>query len=110
MNVPSPWIALLLMGASFRLWRLLAEDFILDRPRHWIVNLPRNWKEGDELPKDYRLELAKFINCAWCLGFWLGFGVWALWQINEHWTEVLSVPLAISGAVGLVVANLTPDE
>jgi hypothetical protein len=110
MSFPGAWVTIILLAAAFRIWRLLAEDFILDRPRHWIVNLPRNWKEGDAIPKNYREKLAEFINCPWCFGFWISIAVWGLWQINEHWTEVLCVPLAISAGVGLVVHNLASEE
>jgi len=46
MDVPSPWVALILLAASFRIWRLLADDEILERPRYWLVRLPRGWQEG----------------------------------------------------------------
>lgn len=110
MTVPSPWVALLLAAASYRLWRLVAEDSILDRPRRWIVRLPREWHEGQMLPEGYRLGLAAFLNCAWCSGFWLTVGVWLLWQADEHWTEVLAVPFALSAAVGIIRGTLDKDE
>lgn len=109
MSIPSPWIALLLLGASYRIWLLLAEDTILDRPRRWVVGLDPGWEEGLTLPERYRLGLARFITCPWCLGFWVALAVWGLWQIDEHWIEVFSVPLALSAAVG-IVATVVPDD
>lgn len=110
MSVPSPWVALLLLAASYRLWRLLAEDDILDWPRRWVVRLPREWQEGQMLPEGYRIRAAAFITCPWCFGFWLAIAVWLLWQAEPHWTEVLAVPLALSAGVGLIRANLDEDD
>jgi hypothetical protein len=110
MNVPSPWVALLLAAASYRIWRLLAEDTILSGPRRRIVRLPQNWNEGMMLPEGYRYRLAEFINCAWCSGFWISIAVWLLWQADEHWATVIAVPLAISAAVGVTRNLLDPVE
>lgn len=110
MSVPSPWIALLLAAASFRIWRLLSEDTILDTPRRWVVNLPKNWEEGMQIPPNYRDKLAELINCPWCLGFWVSLVMWGLWQIDEHWVEVFATPFAISAAVGIIRTKLDPPE
>lgn len=109
MSVPSPWIALLLLAASFRIWRILADDDIFERPRRWVVRLPRDWEEGQMLPEGYRIGLAAFITCPWCLGFWVTIAVWLAWQASPHWTEVLSVPLALSAGVGIIRKNLDGD-
>lgn len=110
MSIPSPWVALLLLGASYRIWRLLAEDIILDRPRRWVVRLSRDWTEEKMLPEGYRVKLAEFFNCPWCLGFWITIVVWLLWQADEHWTTVLSVPLALSTGVGITRGKLDPPD
>jgi len=110
MSIPTPWAALLLVAASYRLWRLLAEDTILDRPRRWLVRLPRDWEEGMQLPIAYRMRLAEFINCPWCSGFWISIAVWLLWQAEEHWVTVLAVPLAVSAGVGITRGLLDPPE
>lgn len=110
MNVPGPWSAILLALASYRIWKLLAEDSILDTPRHRLVRLPDDWQEGRALPKDYRYKLAEFINCPWCFGFWISIAVWILWQIDEHWTTVFAVPFAISAALGFSRARLDPPD
>jgi hypothetical protein len=109
-TVPSPWIALILVAASYRIWRLLADDIILDRPRNWVVRLPRGWEEGDPIPASYRIELANFITCPWCFGFWITLAVWVIWQIEPHWTTILLVPFALSAAVGITRINLDPAE
>jgi Protein of unknown function (DUF1360) len=105
------WYALILLGlGGFRIWRLLADDDILERPRRWIVRLPKNWREGDELPSNYREYLALFINCPWCLGSWIVLVIWIFWQVWPHGTEVTMVPFALSALVGLVRGNLDPPE
>jgi hypothetical protein len=101
---------IILVAASFRAWRLLSEDIILERPRRWLVRLPRDWEEGQELPEAYRDELAEFISCPWCLGAWVSIVAWIAWQIEPHWTTVLAVPLAISAAVGITRGKLDPPE
>lgn len=110
MTVPSPWVALLLVAGTYRLWRLLSEDTILDRPRRWLVRLPRDWSEGDPIPRSYRSGLAEFITCTWCLGFHISWIVWLIWEIEPHWTEILLIPFAISTAVGIVRVKLDPPE
>jgi hypothetical protein len=110
MDIPSPWEALLLAAASYRLWRLLAEDTILQRPRRWIMRLDRGWQEGMEIPASYRYALAEFVTCSWCLGLHVSVLVWLAWQIEPQWAIVISVPLAISTAVGIVRSRLDPPE
>ena len=111
MSIPSPWIALILIGASYRLWRLLAEDTIFDRPRNWLVGLPpEGFTPGSMLPEGYRFKVAELINCAWCSGAWITIAVWALWQVDEHWTAVLATPFALSAGVGLIRVRLDPPE
>jgi hypothetical protein len=69
-NIPSWWEFLLLSLAIFRLYRLIAEDTILDRPRRYLLRLDPNWRqEGDEEGDRYRAEWGYFITCPWCLGF-----------------------------------------
>lgn len=102
MKVPALVPFLFLFLASYRLWRLAAEDTILDRPRLWLVGLPRGWEEGDPVPDGYRLELAKFISCPWCLGFWISLGIWGFWLWQPLWTTGICAMLSISCAVGLV--------
>ena len=108
MAVPDWWQFLLLGLASYRTWRLLAEDTVLDTPRAWVVGLS-DWKEGQRTPSSYREKLAEFLTCPWCFGFWTAIGWWAAWQVFPHATLVLSVPFAISVVVG-VLASLLPDD
>lgn len=110
MTVPDPWSALILVACIYRLWRLLAEDTILDQYRYQLVGLPTNWQEGDEIPPAYRSGLAQFINCSWCFGFWIGLAVWGVWELVPYWTEVISIPFALSAGVGVIRARLDPPD
>ena len=64
--------------AVFRIYRLIAEDTILDYPRRKLLRLAKEWEqEGDDPGDDYRAEWGIFITCPWCLGFWLSVVAWA---------------------------------
>jgi hypothetical protein len=102
-DVPDWWQATLLAFASFRVWRLLAEDTILDKSRRKLLRLG-DWSEdsGQKPPADYRYTLGEFLTCAWCSGAWIGLGFWSAWMLWPHTTIVVAVPLAISTAVGFI--------
>ena len=110
MKIPSAWETILLAAASYRIWRLLAEDTILNRPRRWLVRLPKTWVEGDPTPENYRWKIAYFMNCPWCFGLWISLAAWIAWLIEPTWSTGLSVPLAISAAVGITRDRLDGVE
>jgi Protein of unknown function (DUF1360) len=84
--VTADWYALILLAlAAFRVWRLLAVDMVLDGPRE---RLPKSW--------------AWFVDCPWCLGFWVSLGWWAGYQLWPHAALVVAVPFAVSTLVGLL--------
>ena len=100
MSVPNWYSLILLALAAYRVWRLIAEDDILDRPRRYVTRLGTKWqKDGDPLPKGYRLGLAQFITCPWCLGAHSAFAFWLAWIFWPHGTLVVAAPLAISTLV-----------
>lgn len=101
-RAPDWWQALLLALACYRLFRLLAEDVILDRPRHMLVRLPKGWQEGDQLPSNYRYGVARFVTCPACLGFHISWVVWLVWERWPHETLIACAPLALSAFVLLV--------
>lgn len=108
MIVPG-WLALaLLLGASFRVYRLIAHDTILNRPRKWLVGLG-DWKEGDTVPDGYREWLTIWLECPWCCGFWVTVAWWGAFEMWPHGTLVAAAPWAISGAVALVAKHLDAD-
>jgi Protein of unknown function (DUF1360) len=99
-SVPG-WYQLILLGlAAYRIFRLLGVDTITDRPRLWLVGLPRGWQEGDPIPDSYREELALFLQCPWCAGFWISALWWAAWLVWPHATLVAAGLFAISAIVG----------
>jgi hypothetical protein len=95
--------------AAFRIYRLLAKDIILDRPRAWLIQLPRDWTEGDAIPEGFKEKWSTFLVCPWCLGFHVCWVLWLCWAWQPHITLVLCTPLVLSAAVGLI-AKLDTDE
>lgn len=69
--------------ASYRIWRLIAEDSITEAPREWV--LARMPEKIDEM-----------VRCSWCLGTWLAFGV--------TWAVDVAVGLRLPVLVGLAAA------
>lgn len=117
--IPEPYQFVLLALVAYRVWRLVAEDAILDRPRRWLVRLPRKWQEGDSFPSKYREELALFLNCPWCAGAWISLVVYIVWiAVLGEWPDTasevvvgLGMWFALSCSVGLIRAKLDPlDE
>ena len=108
MSIPN-WYETLLLGlAAYRVWRLLAEDVILDRPRAWVVGLS-DWTAGQRTPASYREGLAEFITCPACAGFWCSLGWFGVFQLWEHGTVVAAVPFAISTIV-IAAASVLSDD
>lgn len=99
------------MLAAYRIWRLLAEDSILDRPRRRLLRLGKDWKsDGDPVPSGYREGWAIFLTCPWCLGFWLSIGIYLLWVWFPGEVLIASTVLAVSTGVGLIRENLDSSE
>lgn len=91
--VPDWWSFLILALAVFRVYRLIAEDDILDRPRDWAL---------DRLEEERLEKLDQLITCPWCLGFWLSVLAWLAWLVSPGWAVGLALPWALSAAVALV--------
>jgi hypothetical protein len=107
--IPDWYILILLSLAAFRIWKLLAEDTVLARPRERFLQLfgPR-----DERPA---VSVWIFMVCPWCLGAWLcgvvyagwiafGPGVWS----SQEWFMAAVVVAAMSAIVGWL-GTLLPD-
>jgi uncharacterized protein DUF1360 len=105
-RVPDWFVLVVLALASFRTWRLVARDTILDWPRNVAVGLPRRWSEGDPIPAGYREHLAVWIECMWCQGFYHAVGWWAAWVFWPHATVWVAVPWALSALLALAAKNL----
>ena len=111
MKIPDWWEALLIALASYRMWRLLAEDDIFDRPRRWLLRLGSDWqKEGDPVPAGYRTKMAEWLTCPWCAGLWISFIWWGMWLWVGDWAAGIAAPFALSAAVGITRRNLDPPE
>lgn len=109
-NVPSWYQLILLSFAAWRVYRLISEDTILERPRRWALRLDENWqKEGDDPGDSYRQEWGQFITCPYCLGAWSGAAWWLAWILWPHATTIAAVPLAIS-TVLIGVAKFDHEE
>lgn len=104
-SVPSPWVALLLALAAFRVFRFIARDTLLDGPRARVLRLA-GWDGETDPPPGYRGKLDKFILCPWCAGFHIGVLWWAAWLVFPTVTAALAVPWAINAVVALVEKNL----
>ena len=100
MSVPDWWEAILLAAAAWRVFYLLGEDDLLDRPRRYVTRLGKAWQnEGDTVPSDYRLRLGKFLQCPNCLGFWVTLAWWGAWEVWPTETLIAAVPFMLSAAV-----------
>lgn len=85
--IPEPWEFALLALAAFRVWKLVGDDAVLDRPREAILaRLSETW--------DY------FIICPWCAGFWITLAWWGAWLALDTTALVAATPFALSAAVG----------
>jgi hypothetical protein len=81
--------AILIGAASYRLWKLIAEDSITEPLRdRWLPHLPQ-WVEDMTV-------------CPWCLGSWLAFGV--TWLTDA--TIGLDAPILVGLASAVVVGVL----
>lgn len=85
--VPEPWAFVLLALAAWRVWKLLADDSILDRPRDWALD---------------HVVSEEFLLCPYCLGFWASLIWWGSWLNWPDGALVVATPWAISAAVGLL--------
>lgn len=98
--IPEWYEALLLGLASWRMFQLIGNDDILDRPRRWFLRLGNEWeKEGDPVPENYRVGWGAFITCPYCAGAWIAFAFYLAWRFVPDETLVVSMVLALSAAV-----------
>lgn len=103
--IPEPFAFVLLALASWRVWRLIAEDALLDRPRAWLLRGTPPPGGATPLP-GYRETVAYWLTCPYCAGFWIAVGWWAGWLLLDDWAVAAAVPWAISAVVALVAVNL----
>jgi Protein of unknown function (DUF1360) len=80
-------VLVVLVLATYRLARAVAQDDITEGARQWVLNHQWTWT--------YRL-----ISCTHCCGFWLAFAVTGVWYWATDWpgtTEYLILSLAVAG-------------
>lgn len=56
-------------------------------------------------PDLYPDSAASFVECPWCVSFWVAGGVLAARRIAPRWWSVLSWMLAASAVAGLIQTN-----
>jgi hypothetical protein len=109
---PAPWAAAILALGVFRVVRLIGWDVfpVVARVRAWAVGetIRYNVAENrDNAIYAYRRPtLNYFINCPFCMGFWLSLAIYGLWRWQPDYTVAALFPLALSAAVGLIGKNL----
>lgn len=67
------WVGIYTFAAA-RLVRLVTQDAILDRPREWITMRTDNTRAA---------PLGYLVNCAWCVGVWVGAAVAAAFAFGH---------------------------
>lgn len=105
--IPSPLVLLVLVLASWRVWRLVAlDDF---PPVVWARNraVGVTWTE-EGLPVFARPMLAKFIPCPWCSGFWIGAAWYVAWIVWPTCALYAAVPFAMN-TVWATLQSVLPD-
>ncbi len=105
--IPSPWEFALLALAAFRVWKLIGDDAVLDRPRDRFLL----WLEGKA--DDHWRSVASvdyFITCPWCAGFWIALAWWGAWLVWPYGGIVASVPFALSAVVGYLGVGIDSLE
>lgn len=95
MNFPSALEVVLLAAAAWRIWHLIALDDITDRPRSYVT-------EGRE-------KLLEFIECPYCMGFWVALGWVVAFAVNDTWTLWAALPFALNAGVIALSRWLTSD-
>lgn len=119
--IPSPWVALVLALAAFRLTRLIGWDDLppIVRVRRWATGETVHYNTTQQPGPIYRWRrpmLAHFLGCAFCQGWWTSLAVYGVWLVAgapghialHSWVLYGLAPFALSSFVGLVAKNLDP--
>jgi len=75
--------------ASYRLYRLIAEDTATEHWRDWVLSRSPVWVDA-------------MVSCSWCLGSWVAFGI--TWATDA--TVGLQAPMLVGLAAAVVVGWL----
>jgi hypothetical protein len=90
-----PFTFILLALAAYRITRLLIQDEILAGPREALFNRLKPTS-----------KITYFLNCYWCLGFWVSILVVLAYSLFPGVMIVVALVLAMSALVGIVDALL----
>ncbi len=97
MNVPGFLEVALLALASWRTYRLLSDDTILDRPRNWATR-----RIAKRRSTAAAICFNEFILCPFCLGFWTALAWWGAWEAWPHGALVAAGAVAVTALVPLI--------
>lgn len=101
MSPVTPFLALLVCVATFRLARLFTMDFVMEPFRDWVAK-----RFGAES------KLAYLSECPWCLSMWLAVPVVVvatLWPDNR-WVIAGLLVLTASAVAGLITTLADTNE
>ncbi len=90
--IPDWWESLLLVGAAWRVWHLLAFDDIFAEFRRYVTGKPLEWLE-----------------CPYCAGFWTVVAWWLCWYAFPTGTLVAATPFMLSAGVIAVAKFLSAE-
>ncbi len=77
---------MLLALAAWRTYVLVSRDAILDGPRSKI----------------HRSSITDFIECPYCLGFWIALAWWGAFELWPHGTPIAASAVAVTALVPLI--------
>lgn len=119
--IPHLYVSLVLTLAVYRLCRLIGWDEFppIARLRDWVtgaeevvaqsINQRLGVTNDPPAQTTWRYKrplLARFIECPFCLGWWLSLGAYLAWLWEPRYTLYALFPFALSGLVGLTSKNL----
>lgn len=107
--LPPPYVAVVLVLASYRITRLLGWDAFPPIAKLRDRLLKKRTGRGDDGRQTVafgRPTLAQGWECPYCQGFWTGLVVWAAWLVLPTVVLVACIPFALNALVGIISRNL----
>ncbi len=93
MVVPSLWSFALGTLAAWRIYKLLADDSILDVPRDWLA--------------ERSTKIEKLLACPYCLGFWISaagtLGYYLVLDAPDSWAVAYGYAVTTFAMSGVLV-------
>lgn len=93
-------LVLLVIGATFRLVRLLTTDVVFARFRAWVAR-----RYGEESKAAY------FVECPWCTSMYLALGpaLAAVWWPDNRGVLFVLLALTASASAGLIATRIDTE-